>query len=145
MTDPQGKAGIAQIMQQFPLHLGDQVARGTVAQGGVEINRALAESHVGRTKEVLEGNRPAESKTLSLLMGQAQVLTSKGALSARHRTARASWHSSVVQVREAMGTGGDQTKEPPNSIPSFQIIQGCRLKVATPKALLNWQAHVSGG
>ena len=66
---PQGKAGVAQMVQQFPLHLRDDVTRRTMAAGRFVTDGGLAQPLIGRTEQLLVGDAMAQGEAPGLLMG----------------------------------------------------------------------------
>ena len=71
--NPQQKARIAQVMQQFPLHLRDDVAGGAVAPLGLKAQRRLAQALVGSAEHILVGHAMADREAAGLLPRQVEV------------------------------------------------------------------------
>ena len=84
MADAHGKARIADVMQQLPFHLGDEVAGGAMTAAGVKADRPLAQALIRRAEQVIGLHLPAAGKVMRLLPRQPQVLAGKGALGVGH-------------------------------------------------------------
>jgi hypothetical protein len=55
-------------MQQLAFHLGHEIAGGAVAECRIKANGSLAKAFISRADQVIDGHRPAASKTVRLLM-----------------------------------------------------------------------------
>ncbi len=94
MANAQSKTRIAQVMKQFPFHLGHHIAGGPVAEGGIKAESRLAEPLVSGAKHVVVDEAMANSKAPGLLMSEAEMAHGKGLLLRRQppwRRALGAW------------------------------------------------------
>ena len=80
MADREGKARIAQVMEQLAAHLGHHVARRSMAAAGLKTQGRLAQPLIGRSEQVVVVEAVADGKAAGLLLRQRQVADGKAAL-----------------------------------------------------------------
>ena len=80
VADREGKARIAQVMEQLAAHLGHHVARRSMAAAGLKTQGRLAQPLIGRSEQVVVVEAVADGKAAGLLLRQRQVADGKAAL-----------------------------------------------------------------
>jgi hypothetical protein len=73
MADAELEAGVPQMVQQFSLDLGHQVAGGFPAAGGVVAEGALAQALVGGAEHLVVGETVPQREASGLLAGEVEV------------------------------------------------------------------------